>query len=355
MVGLVLETGTRSRNEWRAAPVLALALGLLAGCGGGDPSAGTPAPAASQTPAPGTPTPAPRAARGARVAKPPEIRGLGRVVIDWQRWRNPPIRVVVGIGGVATGLAGTPLVPRLFPGPERAEDAHYLSRRYAPFRARMASGEMIFYGRGRVRPVPAEERMIVEWARRVAAELAGGRSGGSYGLALSWHRGVSVGSCESVSVFLTGEAQAGACAWGSDEVRGRLQPEALDRLYGWYDSLKAFQSSQVAGEETEPSRLVFAGRGSRAPAPEEGGQIEAFAATLFRELALRRRGSAQALSAAATATPTPAPAGRTTPAEPSAGPRLLLPAERLPVSPPLAPLGPRVPPPVPSRDGRTGF
>lgn len=285
------------------------------------------------------------------MPKPPEVRGIGRAVIDWQRWRNPPTRVVIGIGGVATGSPEAPLAPYLFPGPERAEDAHYLSRKYAPFRARMARSELVFYGRGKVRPGPAEQRMIVEWARRVAAELAGGRSGGAYGLALSWHRGVSVGSCESVSVFLTGEVKAGACAWGSDEVRGRLQPEALDRVYDWFDSLKAFQSSQLAGEETEPSRLVFAGRGTHGPAPGEGREIEAFAATLFRELSSRRRGGAPPVSAtsATAATPTPSPAGRTaTPPSPApAGPRLLLPVERQPISPPLAPLGPRVPPPVP--------
>lgn len=285
------------------------------------------------------------------MPRPPEIRGIGRAVIDWQRSHNPPTRVVIGIGGVATGPTSAPLVSYLFPGPERAEDAHYLARKYAPFRARMAQAELVFHGRGKVRPGPAEQRMIVEWARRVAAELAGGRSGGSYGLALSWHRGESVGSCESVSVFLTGEVKAGACAWGSDEVRGRLQPEALDRVYDWFDSLKAFQFSQLAGEEAEPSRLVFAGRGTSGPAPEERRGIEAFAATLFRELASRRRGGAPPVSATAAmpATGTPSPGSRTVPlpATPP-GPRLLLPVERQPVSPPLAPLGPKVPPPVPA-------
>lgn len=323
---------------------------LLAGCGGDDPPPGTPdAQSAAARGGAGTPAPA------SRAVKPPEIRGIGRAVIDWQRWHNPPTRVVIGIGGVATGPTNAPLVPYLFPGPERAEDAHYLARKYAPFRARMGQAELVFHGQGRVRPGPAEQRMVVEWARRVAAELAGGRSGGSYGLALSWHRGESVGSCESVSVFLTGEVKAGACAWGSDEARGRLQPEALGRVYAWFDSLEAFQFSQVAGEETEPSRLVFAGRGTSGPAPEERRAIEAFAATLFRELASRRRGGAPAASATA-ATPTPAPGSRTTsPTPPPSaaqappGPRLLLPVERQPISPPLAPLGPRVPPPVPAR------
>ena len=173
--------------------------------------------------------------------------------------------------------------------------------------------------------------MIVEWARRVAAEQAGGRSGGAYGLAFSWHRGGSLGSCESVSVFLTGEVWAQACAWGGDEVRGRLQPAAVGRVYGWFDSLAPFQSSRQPGSsgEAEPSRLVFAGRGTRKPGEDNRAVIEGFAAALFRELSAKRRGGAP-LSA-----------------EEASSPRLLLPSQALRTSPPLARLAPKVPPPPP--------
>ncbi|HEX5714529.1 MAG TPA: hypothetical protein VF179_00110, partial [Thermoanaerobaculia bacterium] len=215
--------------------------------------------------------PAPKDQKDVKDAKDqkddPEIAGVGRVVVDWQRWQDPPTRIAIGIGGVAAGPAEGRLVPYLFLGPERAEDAHLFSRAYAPFRARLGRSELVFHGLGRVRPGPVEERMIVEWARRVAAEQAGGRSGGAYGLVFSWHRGGSVGSCESVSVFLTGEVWAQACAWGGDEVRGRLQPAAAGRVYGWFDSLAPFQSSRQPGTsgEAEPSRLVFAGRGTGKP------------------------------------------------------------------------------------------
>ncbi len=269
---------------------------------------------------------------------------MGRVVVDWQRWQEPPTRIAIGIGGVAAGPAEGPLVPYLFLGPERAEDAHLFARAYAPFRARLGRSELVFHGRGRVRPGPVEERMIVEWARRVAAEQAGGRSGGAYGLAFSWHRGGSLGSCESVSVFLTGEVWAQACAWGGDEVRARLQPAAVGRVYGWFDSLAPFQSSRQSGRsgEAEPSRLVFAGRGTRKPgdAGDAGDNdrtaIEGFAAALFRELSAKRRGGA----------PPPPDEIASGSGEP-AGPRLLLPPEALRTSPPLARLAPKVPPPVP--------
>lgn len=267
-----------------------------------------------------------------------EIPGVGRVVVDWQRWQNPPTRIVIGVGGVAAGPAGGPLVPYLFLGQERAEDAHLFARTYAPFRARMGQGELVFLGRGRRRPGPVEQRMIVEWARRVAAEQAGGRSGGAYGLALSWHRGGTVGSCEGVSVFLTGEVWAQACAWGGDEVRGRLQPAAMGRIYGWYDALAPFQSSRQAGSsgEAEPSRLVFAGRGTRAAGDGDRAAVEGFAAALFRELSAKRRG------------------GVPLPLEEASMPRLLLPPEPPRASPPLARLAPKVPPAPPRASASSG-
>jgi hypothetical protein len=305
---------------------------MVLGCGQGEPPRQA-APARAAAAAPGDPSKPP---------PPPKIKGIGRVVVDWQRSLNPPIRVVLGVGGVADGPEAGPLVPYLYPEPGLAEAAHYLSRTYAPFQARMANGEMVFYGTGRVRPSLVEQRMVVEWARRAAAALAGGDED-SYGLALSWHRGASVGNCESVSVLLTGEARAEACAWGGEPVTGRLQPAALSRVYDWFDTLGAFQESEMgAPGETEPARLVFAGQGARGPAREETAAIEAFAAALLRELSARRKGGA------------PAPAPTATPAahEIEALPRLLLPQETgSPSLPPLARLAPAVPPIPPAPPG----
>lgn len=273
--------------------------------------------------------------------------GLGRVVVDWQRSRTPPIRVILGVGGLADGPQGGPLVRYLYPEPGLAEAAHYLSRTYAGFRGHLANGEMVFYGQGRAQPGPVEQRMVVEWAKRAAATLAGGESG-SYGLALSWHRGASVGNCESVSVLLTGEVRAEACTW-SEPVTGRLQPAALSRVYDWFDILGPFQESEMgAPGEAEPARLVFAGQGTRGPTREETLAIESFAAALLRELAARRRGGAPA--------PVPNPAATPAPAAPIPEmPRLLLPQETgSPALPPLARLAPAVPPKLPASASEGG-
>ena len=313
---------------------------MVLGCGPAEPP--------RQAAPPGAP-----AAAAARE-KAPEIPGIGRTVVDWQRSLNPPVRVVLGIGGLADGPRDGPLVSYLYPEPGLAESAHYLSRTYASFRTRLANGELAFYGRGRVRPGPVEQRMVVEWARRAAASLAGGKAD-SYGLALSWHRGASVGNCESVSVFLTGEARAEACAWSGQPVTGRLQPAALSRVYDWFDTLSAFQDSELGlAGEAEPARLVFAGRGTQPATREEAAAIETFAATLLRELSARRRGSAPA--PAPTPAATPAASGAPAASEASPLPRLLLPQETgAPALPPLARLAPSVPPPPPpSSPGAVG-
>lgn len=311
---------------------------MVLGCGQAEPPRQAPAPVAPAPAKGAKPSGKPKA-----PPPPPELPGIGRVVVDWQRSRRPPVRVVLGIGGLAGGPQGSPLVPYLYPEPGLAETAHYLSRTYGPFRSRLANGAMVFYGRGRVRPGTVEQRMVVEWSRRAAAALAGGDVD-SYGLAFSWHRGASEGNCESVSALLTGEVRAEACAW-TGPVTGRLQTAALSRVYDWFDTFGAFQESEMgAPGEAEPARLVFAGQGTRGPTRKEIVAIEGFAAALLRELAARRRGGALA------PTPTPGPAADAVPT------RLLLPQESgSPALPPLARLAPAVPPkPPPPPAGSDG-
>jgi hypothetical protein len=279
---------------------------------------------------------------------------VGRPVFDWRRSRAPQVRVVIGPGGVATGTVGGTLTPSLFTSRERAEDFGWLVRTYAGFRGRSAAGELVFRGRGRARPGPVESRMIFTWVRRVAAEAVTGESEVPFGLALAWHRGVSVGSCEDLEVYLDGEVRASGCGWDGP-VRGRLQPEVLARVYGWFDRLAPFQTGGEAANAggTVASRVVFAGRGRVPAAAADQGALEGFAAVLFQELAARRRAPAPPPSPAPVpgATPPPVP----TPTPEPAGPRLLLPPEPRRATPPVAvppwlqpPAKPRPPSPPPA-------
>jgi len=296
----------------RTLPIVLLAALALAACGGEDGAVGTPA-----------------AARPAA-----EERGA---VVELRRWQNPQEVVRVGRWGVAMGPAGEPLRRTLFTRPERLEDVLHFARTYAAFRTRTREGELAFRGRGTAKAGPVERRMIAEWARLVAAEAVAGRDGGAaYGLVLAWHQGGPAGSCDDVTLFLTGEARAGSCAWEA-EIRGRLAPEQLARLYAWFDRLAPFQSG---GEEmvpvgSEQSRLTFAGQGTQQPTREEVAELETLALALQRELAARRPASAASADGAAGAD-TAATAGE--PSAPGApASRLLLPAR------PAAPTGSRQP------------
>lgn len=237
----------------------------LAGCGGPEPAK------------------APPAAQEAKVRP---------GTVELRRWQAPAERVVIEPGGVALGASGEPLTHYLFFSPDRSEDLQAFVRVYAPFRVSTTRGDLAFGGRGKVAADPAEQRMIVEWSRWVAAEVAAGRGGASYGLIFAWHRGGAVGSCDDLSVFLTGEVRASSCSWG-DEVRGRLAAEPLARLYAWFDGLAPFQEGgeEGTGQIREPSRLVFAGQGTKPATPGEIAAMRAFAPALHRELAARRPGA----------------------------------------------------------------
>jgi hypothetical protein len=214
--------------------------------------------------------------------------------IELRRGRQPRELARIGLRGVWIGTEGGALEWKAFVAPRRADDAWYFLRLYAPFDMKSQEGDLAFRGHGRAKPDAVERRMILEWARQMATEAAGGRGSAAYGLVLAWHQGGPADICENVVLYLTGEAAATACGW-EREVRGRLDPGQLARVFDWFDRLQPFQT--LAGEPDESlrsgnlqSRLIFAGRGPRFSSPAEQEEIQSFAAALFTELSARRRG-----------------------------------------------------------------
>lgn len=279
----------------------------------------------------------------------PAVPGLRPGVIELWRWREPRQRVVIDKAGVALGPVGAPLERTLFLTHDRLRELNGFLRMYSQFRSRMPGGELVFGGRGPFRPGATERRMILEWARLVAAEAMGGRSSSDYGLMLAWHRGEGTASCDDLAVYLTGEVRAGSCSW-EEEISGRLRPEVLARFYGWFDRLKPFQAGGGirGGAEQEQFRMIFAGRGRGEAADEEIAALRGLAPALHRELAARRPAPLRPPPEEAAVTDKKSP-GRPQPSpapEPPPGPALLLPRET-PGSLPLpeAKLPPYVPPP----------
>jgi hypothetical protein len=287
-----------------------------------------------------------------RPAAPPGPAGVRPGTIELHRWREPAELVVIDPSGVALGPEGEPLAHYLFVSRDRFQDLHFFLRSYAPFREATSRGELAFGGKGAGAAGAVEKRMILEWTRAVAAEVAAGRSGGAYGMVFAWHRGGAVGDCDDLSVYLTGEVRAGSCSWG-EEVRGRLAPEVLARVYGWFDGLAPFQSGgeEGGGASREPARLVFAGQGRKAATAEEMAEIRGLAPALHRELAGRRPEAAQPPPSPVDTEGTPPPGSKPAPTAPIApvfSGRLLLPPESVQSGPPPAAIPEDLqPPPVP--------
>jgi hypothetical protein len=322
----------------RLGPILLLALWGMA-CNGGEPSSGK----------------TPRAAEARPPAAPAAKDTEPKVLVELRRGRNPQEVVLIGRGGALVGPAGGPLSRTVFSSRARAEDLRFFLRRYAPFRVPVPGGELVFRGKGRARAGAAERRMIAEWALLAAVEAAGRTESAIYGLVLAWHRGGAPGICDDISVYRTGEVRASSCSW-DEEIRGRLDPENLPRLYDWFDRLAPFQAG---GGEADlsggtESRLIFAGRGREEASKAEIAAIQAFAPALFRELAARRPGASSSPAPGVPAAQRPDAAKPAGP-PPPAPTRLLLPPDR-----PAAPTGPKPgtqivlefpeePPPVPPR------
>ncbi len=287
----------------------------------------------------------------------PAVFTAPAVAIELRRWTAPREVVRVGLQGVVIGPEAGPLEWKLFAEPRRADEVWYFLGTYAPFTAKAGAEEIAFHGRGRTKAGAAEQRMIGEWTRLVgkeaATEAVGGPGDGSYGLALAWHQGGTSGICSDLTLTLPGEAVANGCDWPA-EVRGRLDPATLSRVYAWFDRLKPFQSG--AEEPESPggtrngaldTRVIFAARGTHPASAAEEAEIRSFAASLFAELAARRP------SPAPVATSQTAPAAAAPPAEPPA--RFLLPANAAPPKAEEVPLRfPEKPPAPPAAARSTG-
>lgn len=245
--------------------------------------------------------------------------------MELRRGTAPQELVHIGIQGVMIGPAGGPLAVQLFAGPRRSDAAWYYLRTYAPFEVKSPQGSLFFHSQGKVSAGAVEKRMIFEWARAVATEAADSRVTEAYGLALAWHQGGSSGICRDVALYMTGETVASACGWSS-EVQGRLDPEALGRVYGWFDRLKPFQAGagdQDMRQGSLETRLVFAGHGNQSATAGEQAEMQTFGAALYGELAARKE--------PATAPAAPAAPEETAPPEAPAAPsHLLLPARLVP-------------------------
>lgn len=119
---------------------------------------------------------------------------------------------------------------RILDAVDRPQQWDYLQERFAPFEADTLVGHVIFRGHGQEVATPAWQRAIAAWARLVRLEIQFGRSGASWGAALSWRQEIPerLGYCQFLHVEVYGIAYTSIARCGGGD--------AQDLGYGWLET-----------------------------------------------------------------------------------------------------------------------
>lgn len=195
---------------------------------------------------------------------------IGTRVLTWTDDNERGCQTLeAGVDGVAFGPCfGTSLgAPYSFA--TRQSDLVAFADEYQFFTAETVAGVVDFVGNGDQIATAAEQRMIAEWARLVALEAQGGRSGASWGLVFAWHReGGIAGFCDDVTVYVSGDAYVTSCKGNEPQDLGRLRLSSnqLQVVYDWVDTLQPFEveQSDPATADAMTTRMVFSGAGNAA-------------------------------------------------------------------------------------------
>lgn len=150
---------------------------------------------------------------------------------------------------------------------------------FVSFKADTPAGKITFNGKGSVQPTPAEQRMIAEIASLMYQEASMGRSGASWGNAITLQREGTSPAC--VNVLATGEVNVWSCMPNDAGIVTRLNPSGLDRLYRWIDSFTPFEATV---EEPDKITMQFSGRGSKEASEEDKQAIRTFTESLIGEV-----------------------------------------------------------------------
>jgi hypothetical protein len=222
------------------------------------------------------------------LAEGPEAQ-VENPVILWTSADNTECQTAqIGEQVIAAGSCNGPLLPGRFVSRERQNRLIDMAARYASFETETPAGKISFNGQGEILATPRQQRMIAEWAQLAAQEAISGRSGASWGLALTWEREGSIaGFCDRLEVFVYGEAYASSCA---PVEAGTVEPVLLNdsqlrQLYQWIDNYAGFEYEQTdpATADAMTIRLIFFGNGNMEGGEAELQAMQEFAAELYAQ------------------------------------------------------------------------
>lgn len=191
--------------------------------------------------------------------------GVGIPALVWQDTEGSCQDLFIGANGRAAigpcnaPHVGLPLLEEL----GRSSEWTYFYERFQPFTFHDGTRQVSFQGRGDEAASPAWQRAILNWATLQWTELQGGRSGATYGRALTSHRSDPgrPDYCRILEVTNYGAVLVStALCEGSDGQERRtgwIENESWERFATW---MQQFTTTTLAGDS-----IQFMGRGSRKP------------------------------------------------------------------------------------------
>ncbi len=227
-------------------------------------------------------------ASGKSVVLAPEIPQSQIPLIIWQSPDQPCQTAFITMMGISSGACQDTLTLEKFNNTERMSQLASLVEKYQSFNAETKAGKVTFTGSGQVLASPAEQRAVAEWVRMVFMEEQSAGSGAAWGIAFSWSRqGGIAGFCDSLDVYLDGEAVASSCK--SDQLSNggkfTLSSDQLEQLYTWLDQFTPFEITQSdqATADSMTVKMNFNGSGIISPVQSDKQDLFSFASTLFTE------------------------------------------------------------------------
>lgn len=196
------------------------------------------------------------------LAEAPAASSFGEDALLYRIGESPCAVLRAGLDGLAAGLCGEELRPRVYVRPDRPMRLAELVARYAPFELEVGDEEVELHGRGVEVPGPVERRMILDWARRLMAEARGVTATRGFRLAYEWHRQIQGGrECEAVAIYLSGEVLATTC--DGLHATGHVDHQRMAPIFAWHDQVGPFQAVRQGGGGGEPvaDRVFFPGAG----------------------------------------------------------------------------------------------
>jgi hypothetical protein len=193
---------------------------------------------------------------------------IGTPILTWQSAGQPCQSIELGASAVAFGYCGGAQMQSPYADALRIKQLNQWVSTYRSFSGVTPAGQITFTGQGNQDASPAVQRAMAQWAMIIDMEAVGGHANDPLNILLSWRgSNTSVGFCNEVNIYGTGEVFGVDCNSGAELGPLLMTSQQIDQLYQWVDQFNgvSIDSGDAASADSIVEHLDFAGQGQWQP------------------------------------------------------------------------------------------